>query len=90
MLRETARRAETRERVSKALKLLTTGGVAGQRSGLAILQSTYDSDKLDPDDLAFVRSQLQLFMADGIGEPVDNSPGGADTGGPADPSEDPL
>lgn len=61
--RETARRAETRERVFQALKLIMGDSLDEQESGIAVLRTTYESDKLDPDDVAFVRTQLELFAA---------------------------
>jgi len=76
---ETARRAETRERVFEAVKMLLPGkSYEEQQSGLAILRATYESRKLDPDDLDFVRSQLELVATRPPHE-VDSGPSGGHT-----------
>ena len=76
---ETARRAETRERVFEAVKMLLPGkSYEEQQSGLAILQATYESRKLDPDDLEFVSSQLELFATRPPDE-MDSRPPASDT-----------
>ena len=76
---ETARRAETRERVFEALKmLLPDTSYEEQQSGLAVLRATYESRKLDPDDLDFVSSQLEL-VATRPPDEVDSGPSAGDT-----------
>lgn len=73
---ETARRAETRARVFEALRLIN-GPPSEQDQGLAVLEATYGSDKLDPDDVRFVRTQIELAMTQR--RPLDTDPSTGDT-----------